>query len=150
MIISKNKKIKNFFRQANQQGSVLVFTLIVMFIFLIITISITNVAVKEIKTSSDTGKSVVAYQVADSGMEKTLQAVLHDVPSGNLNNVANYIEGNCNGGEISGNLTSGNYSISFYNESSLINDCSDGVNTINRIKSLGHYQGVSRAVEVEK
>lgn len=147
----KIKKEKIFPRPANQQGSILAFSLIIMFVLMIIAIGVATVSVKERKMSSDTGKSIIAYQAADSGMEKTLQAIVNDASIVDLDDVASSIggEASCTGGEINEIITLGNYSILFYdNADNLLEDCTDSAGIVNRIKSSGSYSGTNRAVEV--
>lgn len=152
--MNKNKKAKIFFRQANQQGSVLAFTLIVMFIFLVIAIGIANVSVKEIKMSSDTGKSITAYQAADSGAEVALEKIIGH--SWTVNDFDGDPSFSCVDGAgldpavITGSAPSGDYNLTFKDSTDLnISACNDAVTTIDKIKSSGSYLGTNRAVEVD-
>lgn len=155
MIMNKNKKAKIFFQQANRQGSVLAFTLIVMFIFLVIAIGIANVAVKEIKTSSDTGKSTMAFQVADSGMETVLEKIKGG-PYTTVNELATVggmvcvDDSGATPAVIGSTLASGGeYELTFKDDADPSNDillCTSGA-TIGSIKSKGTYKQIARAVE---
>jgi len=149
----KIKKEKIFPRPANQQGSILAFSLIIMFILMIIAIGVATVSVQERKMSSDTGKSTLAFQVADSGMEVALENII-----GNsyitVDQITNPSLGNmsCDDSSglaiITGSMPSGNYELTFENTSGLISEC-DNEDNITIIKSSGSYAGTKRAVEVD-
>lgn len=55
------------------KGSVTVFALLLMFILAVTTIGIISTAAIERKVSISTGNSTTAFQIAETGMEKTLQ-----------------------------------------------------------------------------
>lgn len=154
----KEDKLKIFSRKPSKRGSVLVFTLIVMFIFLIIAIGMADVSIKEIKTSSNTGKSVRAFQLADSGMEEVLKNIMAGCAT-----VADLEDAGMSCGEptdpdnpdygwavISGiSADGGIYKLTFKSISDEeIGSCLSA-DTIKIIKSKGTYMQVTRAIEVE-
>jgi hypothetical protein len=142
------RKNKSFFRPANRQGSILAFSLILMFILMVIAIGVSTVSVKERGMSSDTGKSVRAYQIADTGMEKALQEIIV-----NDKTTVSSIEdsmGGCTGGVIEENIFDGSFGLFFYDsDGNEIENCDDDSTTIEKVKSRGKYEGVFRAVEVD-
>ncbi|MCD6149639.1 pilus assembly PilX N-terminal domain-containing protein [bacterium] len=147
----ENKKIKIFFRQANRQGSILAFSLIIMFVLMIIAAGVATVSVKERKMSSDTGKSIIAYQAADSGAEIALEKII------GLSWTVNDFDANMGCSVIGGEATviasapSGEYNLTFEDAGGLVSVCSGAgaMNPITKIKSLGKYSGINRAVEVD-
>lgn len=68
--MNKNKNQKD---RCSLKGSIAVFTLFLMFILTVVTISIITTAATERRTSISTGNSTTAFQIAESGMERTLQ-----------------------------------------------------------------------------
>lgn len=69
------KNIKN----KEKQGSVLVVTLIILGMVLVIALSIASASLKERKASLTSSKSNVAYQSAESAMEKAMEVILQDL-----------------------------------------------------------------------
>ena len=137
-------KIKKMFQ--GKKGSILAFSLIIMFVLMIIAAGVATVSVKERKMSSDTGKSTVAFQAADSGAEMALKKIKDGWTVKDFTD-----EGMaCDGGVVSGNLSNGNgeYELTFKDSSdALITDC-ESEDTIASIKSVGKYGETHRAIEV--
>jgi len=139
-------KIKKMFQE--KKGSVLAFSLIIMFVLMIIAAGVATVSVKERKMSSDTGKSTVAFQVADGGAEMALEKIkdgwttvdeLSDPAKGGMT---------CVDGVISGSLSNGEYELTFEDSSGALIDTCDNTDTIASIKSVGKYGETHRAIEV--
>ncbi len=143
----KNKK--TFFRPANQRGSILAFSLIILFILMVIAIGVSTVSVKERGMSSDTGKSVVAYQAADTGMEIVLNAIIKDgqVSVDALDDGGMNCDDSSGEAVIGGSAPIGGYELTFEDANGAIDVCGDSDNIV-EIKSAGEYEGVVRAVEV--
>lgn len=135
------KKLKNKI----SQGSVLVFTLIVLFIILTAAISIAAITVIERKTSTSTGKSIAGFQTADSGTEIFLKKIQGQ--SGPLSGISGL---NCSGNSVSGTAGSGTYTITFYDSAEPPQqlDCNADLASIDHIRSVGTSSGTTRAVEV--
>ncbi|MCX6765710.1 MAG: hypothetical protein NT136_01995 [Candidatus Moranbacteria bacterium] len=132
-------------------GSILVFTLIVLFIILATAIGIASVTVIERKTAGTTGKSTAGFQVADSGAEVILQKIYKDDSLTDLNSLAASLGTTCSNGTISGSISSGkDYTVTFYDDAdpAVIVPCGDPVSNVAKIKSVGTYAGTSRAIEV--
>ena len=66
-------KIKN---GKKVDGSVLVFTLIILIITLVVALGVAQVTVTERRSSGATGQSTKAFQIADSGTEIALKEIL--------------------------------------------------------------------------
>ncbi|OGI22169.1 MAG: hypothetical protein A2808_04065 [Candidatus Moranbacteria bacterium RIFCSPHIGHO2_01_FULL_55_24] len=135
-------------RHKKARGSVLVFSLIVLSFLLISALSVAAVAVSETKTSIAVNRSSVAFQAADSGVEILLEKIY----SGSCDSSALSCLGTCSGGEITGNVGSGNYKINFYeNDGAHISSCSTTTwrTDVVHLKSEGIYGRTTRAVEVE-
>lgn len=65
-------------KEVNLKGSALVFVLIIMFIVLTAALGVASVSVIDQKSSSATGKSTQAFQVADSAVELILKKAVTD------------------------------------------------------------------------
>lgn len=131
----------------NPKGSVLVFSLIVLSLLLISALSVATVSVTDKKSVISSEKSNIAFQVADSGVERILQKIYKESPS-TLNDL-----GPCSGGVVTGSTASGTYKISFYDNSLIpgqLTDCGDSNwrNKAVRLKSNGVFNNTARAVEV--
>ncbi len=141
------KKIKISFCPANRRGSILTFSLIIMFVLMIIAIGVATVSVKERRMSLDTGKSVIAYQAADSGAEIALDKIMKDgwtVNDFNMNMGCSVINGKAT---VNVSAPSGEYDLTFEDAGGSIESCSN-TNIIKEVKSLGKYSGTNRAVEI--
>lgn len=145
------KKIKISFCPANQQGSILAFSLIIMFVLMIIAVGVATVSVKERKMSSDTGKSIIAFQAADSGAEVVLEKIITDgwtVNDFDTNMGCSVIGGKAT---VTASAPSGEYDLTFEDAGGSVSVCTGAgaMNPITKIKSLGKYSGTNRAVEVD-
>jgi len=126
-------------------GSVLVFTLIILFIGVVAALGITSTTVISQKMSGTTGKSVQSFQVADSGAEIFLKTI-KDAEDGTLGNIGF----SCNEGIITGNIGTGkDYSIIAYDSDEReIDNCNTSISDIAKIKSIGTHANTSRAIEL--
>lgn len=130
----RNKKSVFFFK-----GSVTVFALLLMFILAVTTIGIISTAAIERKVSISTGNSTTAFQIAESGMEKTLQ----DFKS-NFDKKLSYI--GCDENSIS----SVNNIIKFRVNGAAVTEyanCDKYISDIKVIKSIGTTKQETRAIE---
>lgn len=130
----------------------MVFSLLVMFTVLAVVVGISGTSVVSRKTSSATDDSTRAFQAADSGMEKVLAKIKIDRKE---TVDALDVDMNCDdtsgtaiiSGDINGN-SDYNYKLTFVDESDApIVTCND-TNIIGKIKSIGNYKSVARAVEI--
>ncbi|MDO8529620.1 MAG: hypothetical protein Q7S18_03045 [bacterium] len=140
-------------KKNQKSASVLVFSLIVLFILTTIALGIASVSVVSRKMASTTGKSVGSFQVADSGAEIVLQKIYKDASLTNISSLASSVGATCASGALSGSISSGkNYSVIFYKPDSgndvAITDCGALLSDITKLKSTGEYGQTSRAVEV--
>jgi hypothetical protein len=128
-------------------GSVLVFTLIIMFVMLVIGLGIMATTVTERKSSLSTEKTTASFQIADTGAEKILQIIKNS--SGPISGMSS-IKG-CPGGSpyMNENIFSGSYTVTFLSQGSIpITSCTNDVSNITEIKSVGTYANTTRAVQV--
>lgn len=109
----------------NQKGVSLLLTLLVMIALLAIAFGVSRLSLGEVKITQDVPKSIVAYYAAEAGVERAIyEKRQNDV--------------NLDIGECTVNLDNGSqYGVT-------VTD--DGI-TIT-IRSVGCYQGVTRAIEV--
>ena len=150
-IKNKIEFIKNYFFK-NKRASILAYSLIVVSVMIVIAASISVVAVIEKKGAVSTDTSVQAYQVADSGLQlaiKKINKVIKEGEAGNKSVSDVFLE--CNSTNPDEEIFTGaDYKLSFYSdkdgETSL--SCSQKINEIKSIKSIGKYKGVVRAVQV--
>lgn len=132
----------------SSKGSILAFTLIVMTIILIIALGIAKTTVTQMRNAGATGKSTMAFQIADSGTEIVLKSIKKD----NKKTPADFgvsctVEGGKAG--ITASTSSGPYRVIFKNsDGNEITSCSS-YEPIEKIKSVGTYGNTSRAVEAE-
>ncbi len=135
-----NQKIKN------KKGSVLVFSLIILFMSLSIALGISGTALISRKMSNTTGSSTQAFQVADSGAEIVLKKIKDMDGSKTLDEIPGM---HCSDGIIADSIGSGReYKISFFKEDESQADCSTKLDEINKLKSSGSYANTVRAIEV--
>ncbi len=130
-------------KKLSKTGSILVYSLILMFAILTISIGLTRIVVTKQKTASDTNKSSQAFQVANSGVEKVLQELKGQ--SGNIGSIANL---NCSGDRSTFSFGDGTVTVKYLNSSGDTLDCSDSISDIAKIKSVGEVNNTKRAVEV--
>ncbi len=137
----------------SKKGSILVFSLIVLAFLLVSSLSIATLSMVERRTSSATDRSTRSFQVADSGVELVLQKIYKGSFS-TLNDLAASLGTTCNAqGEITAVLSSGTYTVSFYdndNNKFTLADCSSATwrDRIVKVKSEGVSGNTTRAVEV--
>lgn len=132
------------------QGSVLVFSLIVLSLLLSAAISVAIASILNQQSVSSTGKSVQSFQVANSGIELTLQKIY----KGNYTTLEAMASAmgavSCIGGVITKkNYVGGDVRISFFdNDGSLVNcTATNWRDSVVRIKSEGSAFGTTRVVE---
>ncbi len=133
-------------KKITSKGSVLVFSLIIMFLILSVVLGITKVVVTQQQTSSVTSKSTQAIQIANSGLEKVLNKK-KDTTNTQIQDLADK-PNDCENGIISYSLLGGQVTISFFNNNNSINNCSGSVSNIKKIKSVGEINGIKRAIQV--
>lgn len=150
------------------KGSVLVFSLLVLFLLLSLTLSAVMLVIFSKGSSRSTEKSILAFQVADGAAENMLR-FLYDYNNTNdedLDAFARRLYGtNVNGtgkptcfnGVISGKLpdSSGTYAVTFLDSDDIELTCSGYANDwcewrfkLAHMIANGTYAGVTRAVDV--
>lgn len=154
----KYKPMKSVnFQKLFPKGSVLVFSLLILSIMLVTSLTILSSAVLDRKASLSTGSSTRSFQVADSGVEEVLyqvykgsHATLEDVRSAIDNTNAT-----CAGGVIEFPVAGGTAKVTFYQDETTVyaGPCSGGTATdwrdkVVKIKSEGTAGSTTRAVEV--
>jgi Tfp pilus assembly protein PilX len=126
-----------------KKASILAFTLIMLSILLLAGLSLMGSVNVDQRASIDSRKSVQALQSAESGSAVMVSKIRNNI-SGTLNNL-----GTCSNGIISGTSSQGTYQVSFLNEDGdILDECSDNVEDIAKVKSIGTYAQTNRAVEV--
>jgi hypothetical protein len=150
------------------KGSVLVFSLLVLFLLLSLTLSAVMLVIFSKGSSRSTEKSILAFQVADGAAENTLR-FLYDYLTldQDLDDFASRLYGTgvngtgkptCSNGVISGKLpnSSGTYSVTFLESDDHKLACSGaGYGTycewrlkLSHMIATGTYAGVTRAIDV--
>ncbi|MFC1645008.1 pilus assembly PilX N-terminal domain-containing protein [Patescibacteria group bacterium] len=145
---NKNKK----------QGSVLVYTLFIMFLALIMAVGIIISSVSETSSTLATKNSTAAFQVADSGMEFVNQAIKENAGAvasvGDLCDLSSFVDACDSSGDdavCESAVSDMDFIVEFFDgeTDSDIMECGDDVSDILRVKSTGTYKETSRAVEVK-
>lgn len=130
--------------QKKKKASVLVFSLVILFISLVAALGVASTSLISQKMSGATAKSTASFQVADSGAEIILKKIKDAPGSQTIGVVFDSCENSIVGGQIATGKT---YQISFMNEDGANLDCSSLISDIAKIKSVGNYAGTSRAIE---
>ncbi|MCA9365224.1 MAG: hypothetical protein KC736_05005 [Candidatus Moranbacteria bacterium] len=134
-----------------QQGSILVFTLIVTMMMTVTIIGVITVSATQRRSSVASDKSVTAFQNADRGVEEIMLALQDpDVVSDDIANIASMVGGSCGGGEITRDESGETvYTASFFNlNGDKISDCSADITDIIELKSVGENRTATRAVQL--
>lgn len=121
-----------------KSGSVLVMTLIVLGVVLITALSFALTTLQQRQASIGASRSDLAYQNAESGVEKAMSAILDsNGPIANINGFKCQID-NSGVATLTPNSNSGAYySIQLKSGNSYVNDCGTKANQITEIKSIG-------------
>lgn len=136
-----------------KQGSVLVFSLIVLSILLSAAVAVATVSVANRRSTFSTAKSSQSFQVADSGAELVLQQIYKTLPThASINALAAALGGGaaCSGGAITKNgVAGGDIKVSFYDKDNNLISCTDTAwrSKVVAIKSEGTAAGTTRLVE---
>lgn len=130
--------------QKKKKASVLVFSLVILFISLVAALGVASTSLISQKMSGATAKSTASFQVADSGAEIILKKIKDASGSQTIVDVFAFCENSIVGGQIADGKT---YQISFMNEDGANLDCNSPISDIAKIKSVGNYAGTSRAIE---
>jgi len=142
-------------KQNNKKGSVLVFTLFVMILTLITGISLMASSLSGRRSTLSSGKSVNAFQVADSGLEIPLAKINEAIDDGVFNERIRDLGSNCDNPSdtVYDNISGGEYRVSFYDVSDNQLDCNDDIFdvadslVVSKIRSVGTYRNTVRSVE---
>ena len=135
--------------QKTKPASALIFTLIILFIGVVSAIGIASATLISRKMSTTSGKSVASFQIADSGAEIILQK-MKDTLDSDSNAKITDMGLSCSNGTVSGNISSGKeYEITFLDENGnqLAGGCSAPISDVQKIRSIGTYAQISRAIE---
>lgn len=139
----KTKKLK---------ASVLVMSLLIMFAIVIITLSATLISVRDRRISIGSGKSSRAFQIAQSGIEKTLKVIIdlnNDEPVTNIEGQLNSPLNSCN--STNGLLEQDDYTVELKDNNGDKIDCDDisaTVGDVHNVKIVGREGATeNRAIE---
>ena len=127
--------LKNINVEHNNKGQIALFvTLVVMFIMLMVGLSLSKMAVKQIKITRNAYQSVQAYCLADTGTENILYRIIND-SAHPIDPCADYSPGETMISEP--NFAGGSYQIN-------LDSCSPS--TV--IKIFGVFEKTSRAIQI--
>lgn len=135
--------------QKTKPASALIFTLIILFIGVVSAIGIASATLISRKMSTTSGKSVASFQVADSGAEIVLQK-MKDTLDSDSNAKITDMGMTCSNGTVTGSISSGKeYEVAFLDENGnqLAGGCSAQISDVQKIRSIGTYAQISRAIE---
>lgn len=128
-----------------KKASVLVFSLVMVFILIIMAIGLASVVLTDKKGAISSRESTQAFQIADSGVE-IARAKLSQGGNGSkkLSEIFS-----CGSGKVSGNVGSGKeYELTFRDTADVPMDCDRLAGDVRSIKATGTYAGDTRAIEV--
>jgi hypothetical protein len=131
----------------NKKASVLAFSLIILGIIIMISLSISLVSIRERKASMSSGKSTSAFLAADTGVEKVLN-MLAKTDAEIVGNIDWSTWGlSCSGGEVKS--SDGGFKVELKNKNGEPINCvgTTKVSEISSIKSIGTGNGQQRAIE---
>ena len=146
----RNFFIKIMFKQ-KQKGSALVFALIMLSVMVVVAVGSFSASMIDQETSSDTTKSVSAFQTADTGVEKVSDKIVKN--SGVLLTNAS-IGAVCESGSlfVTGYVDADNkkkYKVELLDGSGAPLPCATAVTSdVGIMKSVGEFGGTVRAVSV--
>ncbi len=141
--MKKSKKKKLF-----KTGSILVYSLILIFAILTISIGFTKVVVTKQKTASTINQSSQSFQIANSGIEAILYKKENASPS-IIQDLGKSVT-DCNSGVITYNIGEGQAKIYFYDSSDTqITNCNDPISNIDSVKSVGEVNDTKRAIQID-
>lgn len=135
-MLDKNKK---------EKGSVLIFTLFVMILTLITGISLISVSTSGRRSTLSSGKSINAFQIADSGLEAALIEIKNE--SGSIDDALPDCLSGGNPIMEDTDISGGEFKIWFFDTDNDLLGCSDSVADVIRVKSTGTYRNTTRSVE---
>lgn len=141
---------RSSFHSIFPQGSVLVFSLLILSILLVTSLTILSTALLDRKASLSTGSSARSFQVADSGVEEVLYQI-YKIDPASLDALAGNLGVTCSSGTITFPAAGGTAKVAFYeDETTAFTDCSaaDWRDRVVKIKSEGVAGSTARAVEV--
>lgn len=135
------------------KGMILAFSLILLGIILIISVGMITSSTTNLRSTLVSNNSAQAFQIADSGAQKT-KVKIKDLKASNNKKVQHINPGNCTGGKISDNILEGNYTITLYSKDANdnlveITTCNEDINNVVFIKSVGEYSSTKRAIQHE-
>ena len=133
--------------QKLSKGSVLVYTIILLFILLTVSIGMMSASVRNLKSVSSGDHSINAFGVADSGSEAVL-AKIKRASGTTIDTIADIDCSDPSLAKISSGLFNGSYSVTFLDKDEKTLTCSDKISDVTSIKSVGSYADTARAVEV--
>ena len=132
------------------QGSVLVFSLIILSIILSAAITVATVSVTNQRSATATGKSVQSFQVADSGIELALQKIYKGTYTSS-DSLATAMTGmTCSGTTLTkSDVAGGTVSLTLFDTDGNPINCSDTSwrDKVVKVKSEGSAFGTTRVVE---
>jgi len=131
------------------KASILVITLLVLGVILATALSISLVSIQERKASIGSNKSNIAYQTADTGIEKVMSDIITAVRA---NPDQTLLSASLSGCDIaSGDIIASGYDVKLKKQNDIVVSCRDSVvkvSEIASIKSIGTVAGQSqRAIE---
>ena len=127
----------------SSKASALIISLLILSIMLLVGLSVSITTVKEQKSAMESEKSSIAYQIAESGVEFTMQRLL-DNSGLQIRNIPGF--GECLNGGFTRNEGGGQNVIEFLEDDGDDVSCSRPASEVQVIKSSGSFRNVTRAI----
>ena len=136
------------------KGSALVFSLVVLSFLLMSAVSLATISAIARKSSLSSKSSNIAFQSADSILERMLQKIYTTPgdpdPYPTISNLATSLSSSCSGSTISGSTTDGTYTAKFYDINDTVVTCNDTNwhDAVRKVKFQSLYGTNNRAIEI--
>ena len=148
------RKIMFMLMHRYYKGSALVFSLVVLSFLLMSAVSLATISAIARKSSLSSKSSNIAFQSADSILERMLQKIYTTPgdpdPYPTISNLATSLSSSCSGSTISGSTTDGTYTAKFYDINDTVVTCNDTNwhDAVRKVKFQSLYGTNNRAIEI--
>lgn len=132
-------------KSSHQQGSILVFVLVMMGVVMILALGMMQSTTVNQQSARVTDDAAVAFQAADSGAELAYMQVMKNL----VETVGDV--GTCNNGTITGSIVAGgNYMIDFYDDvPNRVGSCGDTLVDVRSARVRGFFGRSIRAIQIQ-
>jgi len=136
--------------QKFSKGSILAYTLILLFIVLVASIGMMSASITNLRSVSTNDQSTNAFQIADSGSQAVVAKIKKVAETGTGKQIRDISGVSCSTLAVlkSGSFLEGSYKVTFLDKDEKALGCNDSLSSVTSIKSVGTYASTARAIEV--